>query len=188
MTTRIVTPPAALAVSLESAREAARANGTDMDAQIAIAVRGITAAEAEHITGRAIINRPVRITLDAFPVLKSGGYGPICVEPPPLASVTSVKYLDIDGIEQTLDPADYIVDAVSEPGWIVPAPGKAWPATLDRIDAVTVDVVCGYGPDDTTTPDAFRDYILSRVWERFAPAGTPESPYLVRGLDSLKVY
>lgn len=180
MTYRLITPPIEMAVSLTDARNAARINGTDSDADIEIQVRAIT-ADAEHETGRAIINRTYRVTLDAFP-------DAIRLPVSPVVSVASVKYLDLDGVELTLDPADYIVDMVSEPGYVVPAPGVTWPCTQDRINAVNVVAVCGYGPDDMTTPPAFKGYILAKVQEYFAPAGTPESPYLCRMLDSLKVY
>lgn len=180
MTYRLITPPVAMAVSLTAARNAARANGTGLDAEIEVMVRTIT-EDAEHKTGRAIINRTYRVTLDAFP-------DAIRLPASPVASITSVKYLDLAGVEQTLDPADYIVDSVSEPGYIVPAPGVTWPSTLERINAVNVVCVCGYGADDTTTPPAFKGYLLAKVQEYFAPAGTPESPYLARLLDSLMVH
>lgn len=180
MTARLITPPVNMAVSLTAARNAARANGTSLDTEIEAMVRALT-EEAEHVTGRAIINRTYRVTLDEFP-------GAIRLPASPVVSVTSVKYLDLDGVEQTLDPADYIVDSVSEPGYIVPAPNVTWPDTFDRINAVNVVVVCGYGADDTATPPSFRGYILAKVQEYFAPAGTPESPYLCRLLDSLTVH
>jgi len=180
MTIRVITPPVEMAVSLTEARNAARQNGTDHDAEIEIRVRALT-DEAEHHTGRAIINRTYEVTLDAFP-------DAIRLPNSPVSSVTSVKYLDLDGVEQTLDPADYIVDDKSEPGYIVPGVDLAWPDTQVRINAVNVVVVCGYGPDDETTPHAFKAYILARLKEIYAPAGTPESPFLIRGLDSLKVY
>jgi uncharacterized phiE125 gp8 family phage protein len=176
----VIVEPVEMAVSLDDARISARANGTDLDGQIEIAVRAIT-VDAETETRRAIINRTHRITLDTFPAA-------IRIPQSPVVSALSVKYLDLNGVEQTLDPADYYLDRASEPGYIVPAYGKAWPSTFGRINAVTADVVCGYGPDHTTTPAAFKGYILARVQERFAPAGTAESPFLIRGLDSLKVY
>ena len=175
----IVTGPVNTAVSMNGARAAARINGTDQDAELEICVRALT-AEAEHMTGRSIINRTFRVTMDAFS-------GNIELPVAPVQSV-AIKYRDLVGVEQTLDPQDYILDNVSTPCVIVLAPGKAWPSTFARINAVTVDVICGYGPDDTTTPAAFKGYILAKVREYFAPAGTPESPHLVRMLDSLKVY
>lgn len=176
----IIAEPVEMAVSLADARISARTNADELDAEIEIQVRAIT-AEAEHITSRAIINRTYRLTFDAFPAA-------IGLPASPGSSVLNVKFYDVDGALQTLDPADYLLDAASEPGCIVPAPGLAWPSTTDRINAVTADVVCGYGPDSTTVPAAFKGYILAKVREYFAPAGTPVSPYLIRMLDSLKVY
>jgi len=176
----IFAEPIEMAVSLVDARNAARINGTDFDAEIAIRVRALT-AEAEHITGRAIINRTHRLTFSSFPAK-------IYLPESPAASVISVKYFDPEGVERTLNPIDWYLDAASEPGYIMPSPGKAWPATLARTNAVTVLAVCGYGPDHTTTPAAFKGYVLAKVREYFAPPGTPESPYLIRGLESLKVH
>lgn len=176
----VIVEPVEMAVSLADARVAARINGADSDVDIEIRVRALT-TEAEHATGRAIINRTHRITLDSFP-------DAIQLPQSPVASIVSIKYLDSDGVEQTLDPADYYLDAASEPGYIVPAPNKAWPSTFSRINAVTVLAICGYGPDHTTTPFAFKGFILAKVREYFAPAGTPESPFLIRGLDSMRVY
>ena len=180
MTVRVIVEPVNMAVSLADARNAARVNGTDLDSELETHVRALT-AEAEHYTGRAIVNRTYRVTLDAFP-------DAIELPSTPLVSVTSVKYIDEAGAEQTLDPADYIVDDKSEPGYIVPGVDLAWPATQVRVNAVNVVAVCGYGPDDTTTPAPFKAFILARLKEIYAPPGTPESPFLMRGLDSLRVY
>ncbi|MES2787676.1 MAG: hypothetical protein V4684_19575 [Pseudomonadota bacterium] len=175
MTYRLIAGPEAMAVSLADARIAARADGSDLDTAIEIQVRTIT-EEVEHLTGRAIINQTYRVTLDEFP-------DAIRLPAPPVISVTSLKYLDQDGVEQTLHPDDYVLDNVSEPGYIAPAPGLGWPPTADRINAVNVVVVCGYGPTDATTPATLKGYILAKVQEHFAPDGTKESPHLVRLLD-----
>lgn len=177
MTAHIITPPVAMAVSLADARNAARIDDINSDADIEIEVRAIT-AEAEHMTGRAIINRTVRVTLDTFPDAID--------LPPPLISVTSVKYFDVDGVEQTISPSAYIVDPTSEPGRIAPA--TIWPVPQVRIGAVNVVAVCGYGLDDKCTPPAFKGYILAKVREYFAPVGTPVSADICDRLQSLKVY
>lgn len=180
MTERLITGPVAMAVSMQAARAAARINGADLDEMIESQVRTIT-EELEHLTGRAVIEQTWRVSLDAFPEA-------VQLPKPPVASVSSVKFFDLDGIERTLDPQDYMVDAASEPGYIVPAPGRAWPATANRINAVVVDVVCGYGPTGESVPAAIKGYILAKVQEHFAPAGTPQSPNLARLLDRSKVY
>jgi len=179
MNSRLITPPASLAVSLHLARAAARVDGNDMDDEISLAVRGIT-EEAEHSTGRAFISQTWRVTMNAFePAIK--------LPYAPLQSVVHVKFYDAAGQQQTLDPQDYIADLESEPGYVVPAPGKAWPATGARIHAVEVQYVCGYGSDDTFVPDAIKSYILARIAEQFAQSNSP-SPHLCRALDRYKVY
>jgi len=177
MTDKAISEPIATAVSLASARIAARANGTDLDTAIEDRVRSIT-SEAEQITRRAFITRPRRVTLDAFP-------DAIRLEVSPVASVTSVKYFDEGGVERTLAPADYDVDLVSEPAYIVPAVGKSWPSTLDRINVVNIEYVAGYGASDAATPPGVKGYILARVEEFFGHA--EPSPHVERALDSYKV-
>lgn len=180
MTLRLISPPTALAVSMADARASARANGNDQDAEIEIRVRALT-AEAEHITGRSIINRTYEVTTPGFT-------GVIPLPSSPLVEVVSLEYLDADGAVQTLSEDAYVVDRSIEPGFVTLAAGATWPATKQSPDAVTLTVICGYGDDETATPPAFKGYILAKVREYFAPAGTPESPHLIRGLDCLKVH
>ena len=160
MPTRLITPPVALAVSLAEAKLNLKIEDSDQDAIVTAWIEGIT-AHAEHLTGRSFINQTWRVTLDSFPD---------AIELPCTASAVTIKYLDVNGLEQTLDPADYIVDSVSEPGYAVPGVGKAWPETYDRINAVNVDVVAGYGATEADIPKGIRLYILARLVEQYDPA------------------
>jgi uncharacterized phiE125 gp8 family phage protein len=175
-----------MAVTLADAKDTLKIDQDDtaLDSQLAIWVAGIT-AEAEHSTGRAFVNRPMRVTLDAFPdAIRLSS---------PTYSIESIKFVDINGQDQTLSPDDYYTDKVTEPGYVVPASGKAWPATFARINAVTVDYTAGYGPDATTVPPTARVYILARLAEQWDPLvkefkDTVKSNFLSRLLDDLKVY
>lgn len=178
MTTRLVVRPATMAVSIEAARRAVRASGTALDAEIADKVQGFT-EEAEHITGRAFITQTCAVTLDEFPPS-------IKLARPPIIDVVHVRFFDPDGIQQTLDPQDYQVDDQSEPGYVLPAPGKAWPATDRRINAVEVMYTCGYGPSPDDVPAAIRQYILGKLEGDYYPsAGTQ---FLAGLLDRATVY
>lgn len=180
MTPKVITPPAQLAVPLDSAITAARANGAGLDSEVEQAVRTAT-AEAEFETHRAFIEQTLRLTLDRFD-------GPIKLPRPRLISVTHVKFIDQDGQQQTLHPQDYQVDAESEPGYIVPAPGKAWPATAARINAVEVQYVAGYGPDHASVPDSVKGFILRRVAEQFGQLSASMAASAVGLLDGEVVY
>lgn len=164
MTARLIVPPAALAVDLGLARDCLRVDGTDQDAQIISLIKGIT-IDAEHLTGRAFIYQDWRVTLDAFPI-------DFRLPRAPLAEVLSLKYYDTNNVLQTLHPADYDADTVTEPGYVVPADGKAWPATRNRINAVMVDYRAGYGADHTSVPENIKAYILGVLAVRFDPPAT----------------
>lgn len=173
MTSRLITPPAAPAVSIEAARRIVRTTSTSLDAELEGKLYAIT-EEAEHLTNRAFIQQTWEVTLDAFPA-------EIPLAPAPLASVTSVQYYDVAGTLQTLGPQQYLVDEKSEPGRVLPAPGVTWPDTAERFDAVQVRFVCGYGADDTAVPKAIQDYILGMLENRYYP--NPNAQYLCRRLD-----
>ena len=185
---KIITQAEELPVSLDDARTAARANGTEMDTEIRAQIGALT-AQAEHIIGQAIINRTGRLTLASFPdvieVPKSASFGGSSVPMSPVFEVNEITYLDLSGAEQTLSRSAYFLN---DSGAIERAAGREWPPTFTGTSAVKVDVVCGYGPYDNSAPPAFKGYILAKTREYFAPAGAPESPYLIRMLDSLKVY
>lgn len=98
----------------------------------------ITAARewTELYTERAIGTQTLEIALDEFPNA--------FVLVPSVQSVTSVKYLDVNNLEQTVTSTDYVLDNYSNPAWIVPAYGKVWPATYCTANAVKVRFVSGY--------------------------------------------
>jgi uncharacterized phiE125 gp8 family phage protein len=108
---------------------------------------------AEHYNGRKFITQTCVDVFDKFPsVIRPQGA--------PLIAVTSLSYIDSGGQTQTLSATQYAVDAVTEPGRIVPAYGTAWPATRDELNAVTLTYTAGYGADGTSVPEHVRNAIL----------------------------
>lgn len=126
-----------------------KVEGTDEDNLIQLYLDAATAyCDGFHgFLGRALVTQTWRLTVDEFPTAE------IKIPLPPLQSVTSVKYDDPAGVEQTMDPADYYVDTASEPGWIIPVATAAWPTPLDAFNAVRVEFVAGYAPTTDSPPD-----------------------------------
>ena len=194
MTTTQVSAPAALAVSLDDAAASLRLEAdelADVTPLLSLTIGAIT-QEAEHQVQRAFISRPMRVTLDRFPVI-GGLPGAIRLDGAPVASIESISYRDEAGQMQTLDPQDYEADKVSSPGWAMIGYGKAWPATQDRANAVTVDYTAGYGADHTSVPECARQYILLRLADLWDPASrkfgeTVASAWAERLLDPLRVF
>ena len=185
MSWKLITSPTGLAVSMTEARTAARVDvdedGTSpLDGEIQRAIRTYT-TEAEGETNRAIMEQAWRLTLDRF-------NGAIELRRPPLLQVVHVKFYDAAGVQRTLDPEDYQIDDQSEPGFIVPAPGKAWPATAARINAIEVQIRCGYCPDHTSVPDSISGFILARLSEHFQSGGQAKNEHVKRLLWPEVVY
>jgi len=185
MSWKLITPPTGLAVSMVEARLAARVDADEdgtsqLDGEIERAIRTYT-TEAEGETNRAMMEQTWRLTLDRFD-------GAIALRRPPLLHVDHITFYDAEGVQQTLDPLDYQVDGESEPGYIVPAPGRGWPATARRINAVQVQIRCGYGPDHTSVPDAISGFILARLSEHFQSGGQPKNEHVKRLLWPEVVY
>jgi uncharacterized phiE125 gp8 family phage protein len=136
----LITAPLEEPVLLVEAREHLKEPGTARDAEI---MRLIFSARTwgEFYTGRAFITQTWEVVLDAFPL----GSDAIYLSPPPLQTVVSVKYRNTINAEITLAPTEYQVDSNESWGRVVLADGKSWPDTYNRIDAVRVRFVCGYG-------------------------------------------
>jgi uncharacterized phiE125 gp8 family phage protein len=110
----------------------------------------------EALTWRAFLAQTITTKLDAWP-----SDSIIELSRPPLISVTSVKYLDSDGEEQTLDASsDYQVDAHSEPARLLPGYDVAWPLTRDVPGAIEIIYQAGYGSDADDVPRLIRQAML----------------------------
>jgi uncharacterized phiE125 gp8 family phage protein len=160
MTTRIITQPSVEPVSLQQAKQWCRIDDdiTDQDAVITMLVQAMR-EYAEDLTGRAFVQRTMELTLPCFP---SGGV--IEIPSPPLISVTHVKYYDLAGALQTVDPSVYEVDTNREPGLVRPAYLESWEPTRNVFNAVRVRYEAGYAP--VGSPTDYREMVPARlkVW------------------------
>jgi uncharacterized phiE125 gp8 family phage protein len=91
-------------ISLDEAKDHLRVVTTDEDQYISSLCLAATDF-AEKFQNRTFVKRTRTMVLDAFPTV---------IRPPwpPLISVTTLKYIDSDGAEQTLSNTLYRVDAV----------------------------------------------------------------------------
>ncbi|WP_409266815.1 hypothetical protein [Massilia sp. BHUDP2] len=181
MSARLVVPPAGLPVPLAAAIAKAKADGAGLDAEIELDVRGI-AGEVEHELGRALCEQTWVVTLSGFPSSIKLHLAA------PLIAIEHVKFYDADGNLQTLDPQDYMAPKTSEPACLMPAPGRRWPDTALRADAVEVQYRCGYGPDHAAVPAQIQSYILGRIEAKYLPAALKNAEFLGGLLDRFKVY
>ena len=84
---------------------------------------------------------------------------------PPCASVTSVKYLDTDGVEQTLSSSYYLLNNVSKtnPATLTLAYNYQWPSVRNaQYNSVTIEYVAGYTNADSV-PEDYKQVIRAKV-------------------------
>jgi uncharacterized phiE125 gp8 family phage protein len=134
----VVTPPAAEPITLAEAKLQCRVTGSAEDAllePLITAAREAFEAEANV----ALVTRTLRLTVDGF------GVKPIRLPFPPAASISSVKYIDAAGVQQTLDAAEYVLDGSRQPAVLRTAYGRSWPTVRLQHAAVEVEYVAGFG-------------------------------------------
>lgn len=67
----------------------------------------------------------------------------------PVSAVLSIKYIDPDGTELTLDPSTYALDGYRRTAVIRLAYGASWPSTRSQFDGTKVRYRAGYAIDNS---------------------------------------
>ena len=170
----LITPPAVEPISLDDARLHVRQDDRADDALIT----GLIKAAREYVettfVHRALITQTWELVLDDWP----DGYE-IELPMPPLQTVTSVKYTDLDGVEHTFDDDYYIVDTTGVKGRIVLVEDADWPSSEDLQEAAAIRVrfVAGYGATGASVPETLilgMKMLIGSWYENREPSGSLE--------------
>lgn len=176
----VVAEPLLEPVSLAEVKDQLGIQDTRSDALIS---RRIAQARkwAENYTRRAFITQTRELRWDCFPVQ---------MELPSALSVVSVKYIDNDGVLQTVSYSDYVLDTYDEKLPVLkPVYDAVWPVPRDEENAVRVQFTAGFGPKASDVDPLIKEAIilLAGHWTNNQPQGengiTPSRvPFAVRDL------
>ena len=146
-------------VTVVEARTHCSLDGADNDS---ILTTFITAARMaiENYLKRTINASTYVIAFDKFESVMSLPF-------PPVSAVSSVKYIDLAGVEQTLAISEYRVDIISQPARVSLEWNKSWPVTRSVSNAVKIEYVAGY----TTCPAPVRIAIAMLTVDLFEHRG-----------------
>lgn len=134
-----VLPPASEPISIEEAKEHCRVE-TDTENTMILGLIIAAREYCETFQRRALITQTWELWLDDWPEV-----GQIMIPLPPLQTIDSIRYYDVDDNEFTMDPGDYFVDTKNEPGWVALNYGSAWPTiTLRPVNGVCITFTAGY--------------------------------------------
>lgn len=134
----------------------APADNTTIDPLINILITSAR-VQAEQILHRFLITQTVDRYLDKFESE---------IKLPPIQSVTSITYTDLNGDEQTFATNQYVVDAVSKPARITLASSASWPSVIDQVNAVKIRFVAGYG-NAAAVPSCIKNWMLIRIKQAY---------------------
>jgi uncharacterized phiE125 gp8 family phage protein len=179
MKTKIATKPAVPAVTLASIKAHLRIDADDTDHDTRLTPYLESAVEiAENETGRALISQTWDLIFDSWAEL-----GTTLFPLGNLQSVTSLKYFNSDGDEQTIETADYDVAGIdTDDGHIIYSESPA----LRDFDPITVQIVCGFGNADTDVPPSVQSAIKLMVEEM--ETGVDVQKTVDRLLNSNRLY
>ncbi len=132
---KLITAPEEI-ITVEEAAEFMRAEFSESEENLIASLISASRLMCEEYLFRRIGVQTVEYRDRGF----QGPHSPIIL-PAPLISVTSIKYLDLDNVEQTLDVSQYVVSD-SAPGMIHPI--GTWPSHFSREDALRISFQTGY--------------------------------------------
>jgi uncharacterized phiE125 gp8 family phage protein len=177
---QITTEPTIEPITLTEAKLHLRVDGTDDDALITSLIKAARQL-CEEYQNRAYITQTITWKLDGFPC-------EFTVPRPKLQSVTSIKYIDANGTQQTLVSSIYDVDIYSEPARIVLAYGQVWPLLRGDINSVEVIFKAGYGDTADKVPDRIKAAIkllIGHLYEHREDVSTLKHESVPFGVTSL---
>jgi uncharacterized phiE125 gp8 family phage protein len=156
---KTTTTPQALPISLSALKEHCRIEDSETvyDADLVRLTR--TATEwIEDNCHIVLIDTDYSCYFDSFP-----DDGPIRLPVLPVSEITDIEYYDANGTVQVL--ASFQADLFDIPVKVFPAIGQAFPSTqTDRINALEIRLVAGYGPSEASVPETVKQLICLLVY------------------------
>ena len=156
MALKLITAAITYPVTLAEAKLHCRIDSIDDDALVTALITAATDM-AEQKIGRAIMQQTWELTLDDFPDAFE-------LTRTPVQSIASIKYYDINGVQQTLGNTLYMFDGADDFGfaYVVPVYNGTWPNTRSQINAVAVRYVAGYA-SAAVVPQSIKQWVLLMI-------------------------
>ena len=180
----LTTAPGELPVSAAEMRAQSRIGHADDDALVSRLIEAATSHLDGFggILGRALVTQSWAVKLHDFADVMRLPVGD-------LIGVTSVKYFDTLGVEQTASSSLYGAYTDAQGPFIELKHNQVWPSVSDRRDAISIEWTCGYGAA-AAVPQSIRHGImmLAAHWyenrEATGVGGFEELPLTVKSLIS----
>lgn len=153
----VTTAPASEPVTLTEAKTHCSVDGSDRDDELNSMIAAARAF-VEDYTGQKIITQTVQLSCSSFDDLAELPVAPI-------QSVTSITYLDGEGVSQTLSTDVYEAVLTGISPHIRLKVGQSFPSVRTASNAITVTAVAGFGDaEDVPSPMLHAMKRLIGIW------------------------
>jgi uncharacterized phiE125 gp8 family phage protein len=164
MADKIITYPTFEPITVADVAEYLRVDNVALDTPLLEALITTARQYLEQYLNRYIAEQTVETALT--------GWSTEMTLSSPVQSVTSIKYLDVNGAEQTLNSNQYVVDTYSEPAKITPAYNVSYPELYAVENNVKVRFVTGFttgsSPDDHPMPQPLKFAMMLIIGDLYA--------------------
>ena len=162
-------------VTLDEARAWLRIDILDHDQLIQDAIKAARNTVEDHLRSQ-LLTATMEARLDWFP---KGADRILRLLRGPVQSITSIKYQDVDDVQQTLDLAKLSQDLNSMPARIRPKTGETWPAVRSDLNVIVIEYKSGYGDALSDIPTGIRAALRMLVLDLYVHPGTQAETRLV---------
>lgn len=160
---KVIDPPAEMPVTVEEVRARLRIDAVDDGPDVTLLIAAAT-DHVEKYCNTPLVSRTVEVRCDSFSDL---AYLPIA----PVSVVSSIAYIDNDGVELTLPDTVYELRVENLSAAVVLKAGQVWPKA--RADSrITVTGVFGY----EDVPPAVKHAILRYIGDAYANRENDSTP------------
>lgn len=142
---RTIVEPSNEPVMLNDVKAQLRVEHTEEDNLLTAFIIGAR-KHVEQVTNRALVTQTIELALDRFPYDSQS----ILLPQSPVQSINAIRYVDNEGITQTLDSSLYTLDVFNIPARLETVYGASWPSIRYQNNAVTIEYVAG---TDTVAED-----------------------------------
>lgn len=158
---QVTASSAELPVTLETARAHLRNEDLRYDDDYLTGIIRSAAAAVEKTYGMALLTQTIAQYHRKFPCAPDT---PLLLRIAPLASVTSIQYVDSAGATQVWSASEYAYGHYNQTAFIVPKVGYSWPSDVANLpNAVTVTYQAGFGAKASAIPADIRAALLLTI-------------------------
>ena len=160
------TPNVELPVTLERVRQHLRNEDLKHDDDYLAGVIRAACDMVEQVYGVALLTQTIKQYHSDFPNTSDS---PLLLRITPLATITSITYLDSAGVTQTWSASEYTTGSYNGRYFVTPKVDYTWPSDVatGQPNAVTITYQAGYGAKMSNIPASVVQGILMEIAHQY---------------------